>query len=71
MTPFSWVLGTGYWVLGTALIMALHTFPVVPVPVTHDTGSGVDASVDLVLDEVISPVRLVTIRAVTALQGRC
>jgi hypothetical protein len=39
--------------------------------VTYDTGSGIDASVDLVLDEVISPVRLVTIRAVTALQGRC
>ena len=47
--------------------MTIYALSVVPVPVTHDTGSGVDASIDLMLDEVISPVRLVTIRAVTAL----
>jgi hypothetical protein len=48
------------------LIMTLHTFPIVPVPMTPYAGSWVDASIDLMLDNVVTPVWQVTIRTVTA-----
>jgi hypothetical protein len=61
---------SGSWILAPDLVVALHALPVVPVSMTPHAGTGVETSIDLVLDDVITSVGQFPVRPVAALQGR-